>query len=77
MRFSWTIRARETSGGMDRKGPVSGSSRCRLALGCRKKEIGPELGIGDGTVHAHLHRVLQKLRVPNKKAALEEFFGLE
>jgi DNA-binding NarL/FixJ family response regulator/ribosomal protein L37AE/L43A len=46
-----------------------------VALGCRHKEIGPELGIGDGTVHAHLNRALRKLRVHNKKAALEEFFG--
>ncbi len=46
-----------------------------VALGCRNKEIGAELGIGDGTVHAHLHRALRKLSVHTKKAALEEFFG--
>jgi DNA-binding NarL/FixJ family response regulator len=43
------------------------------ALGLFNKEIGSKIGMKDGTVHTHLHRAFEKLRVRNKRGALRKF----
>jgi two-component system, NarL family, nitrate/nitrite response regulator NarL len=37
-----------------------------LVRGLRNKQIAADLGIGEGTVKAHLHKVFEKLGVTNR-----------
>jgi DNA-binding NarL/FixJ family response regulator len=46
-----------------------------LAMDYEHKEIGPLLKIAENTVHWHLQRACQKLRVRNGTAALKKFLG--
>jgi DNA-binding NarL/FixJ family response regulator len=41
----------------------------RVAHGHRNREIGSALGIAEGTVKGHIHRILRKLRVANRTEA--------
>jgi DNA-binding NarL/FixJ family response regulator len=45
------------------------------ALGGWNKEISSELYVKDDTIHMHVHSLCKKLRVRNKKAALETVLG--
>jgi DNA-binding NarL/FixJ family response regulator len=43
-----------------------------LAAGAGNKDIAAGLGICEGTVHAHVHRLCKKLQVPDKAAAVSK-----
>ena len=41
----------------------------QVAHGQRNRDIGSTLGIAEGTVKGHIHRILRKLRVTNRTEA--------
>jgi two-component system NarL family response regulator len=43
-----------------------------IATGMRNREIGKALNISEETVHVHVRKILSKLRVPDRTAALKE-----
>jgi len=46
-----------------------------LALGLLYKEIADKLGISEGTVKQHIHRIYAKMHVQNRTEAVNRYFG--
>lgn len=48
----------------------------QLAKGLLYKEIAQQLGIGEGTVRQHIHKIYGKLHVQNRTEAVNRYYGL-
>lgn len=48
-----------------------------LAQGLLYKEIGHRLGITEGTIKQHIHRIYEKMHVQNRTEAVNRYYGRE
>jgi two-component system nitrate/nitrite response regulator NarP len=56
----------EASGPLERLNPRERRIARLVARGMRNRDIGAELGIGEGTVKVYLHAMYQKLSIDNR-----------